>query len=77
MQPLIDLLKTGFFHLKTQEAELKERAQANEKTGYAPRLKQSSTNENSTVVCTLDTIPILDETSVSLTFWLKANALTV
>ena len=30
MQPLIDLLKSGFYHLKTEEAELKERARAKE-----------------------------------------------
>ena len=41
MQPMLDLLKTGFYHLKTEEAELKDRAAAKEKTGYAPRLKQS------------------------------------
>ena len=41
VQPLMDLLKSGFYHLKTEEAELKERAAAKEKTGYAPRLKQS------------------------------------
>ena len=40
VQPLMDLLKSGFYHLKTEEAELKERAEAKEKTGYAPPLKQ-------------------------------------
>ena len=35
VQPLMDLLKSGFYHLKTEEAELKERAAAKEKTGRA------------------------------------------
>jgi len=40
MAPMMDLLKTGCYHLKTEEAQLKQRAAEKEKTGYAPRHKQ-------------------------------------
>ena len=42
MAPMMELLKTGFYHLKQEEAQLKERADQKEKLGAAPRLKQSA-----------------------------------
>ena len=41
LEPLMDLLKTGFYHLRTEEAELKSRAKQKEETGRTARLKQS------------------------------------
>ena len=49
IQPLMDLLATGFYHLRTEEVNLQERAQAKAETGYAPRLKQSGRKENMVV----------------------------
>ena len=41
LEPLMDLLKTGFYHLRTEEAELQSRAKQKEETGRTARLKQS------------------------------------
>ena len=47
LEPLLQLLKTGFYHLKTEEAQLKERAAAKEKDGRVQRLKQSGVSQRS------------------------------
>ena len=39
--PMLDLLKTGFFHLETEETELKARAKQKEEKGSVSRHKQS------------------------------------
>ena len=41
MQPLLDLLKTGFYHLKTEEAQLKSRADEKAASGTVARKKVS------------------------------------
>jgi len=41
MAPLIDLLKSGMYHLKTEEAQLKQRADEKASTGRTVRSKQS------------------------------------
>ena len=41
LAPLLDLLKTGMYHLKTEEAKLKERAVEKELLGHIRRNKQS------------------------------------
>ena len=41
MAPLMDLLKTGFYHLKTEEAQLKARAEQKSTLGHTQRHKQS------------------------------------
>jgi len=41
VEPLLSLLKTGFYHLQQEEAQLKERAAQKESLGAAPRLKAS------------------------------------
>ena len=43
VQPLLDMLLSGFYHLKTEEAELKQRAEQKEQTGTTQRFKQSGT----------------------------------
>ena len=43
MAPLMSLLQTGFYHLKTEEAQLASRAAEKEATGVKSRLKQSKT----------------------------------
>ena len=49
MTPLLDLLKTGMYHLKTEEAQLKERATEKETVGHTKRNKQSGkTSKNPT-----------------------------
>ena len=40
MAPLIELCNTGFYWLKQEEAELKDRAKQKEEQGYTSRLKQ-------------------------------------
>ena len=64
-QPLIDLLKTCFYHPKTEEAELKDRAAATEMTGYAPGLKQSGRGD-ANMFCQLDTTHARYESFFSL-----------
>ena len=41
LQPLLDMLKTNMYHLKTEEAQLEERKVQKELLGQAPRLKDS------------------------------------
>ncbi len=41
MAPLMDLLKTGFYHSKTEEAQLKQRADEKQQLGHTLRHKQS------------------------------------
>ena len=42
MEPMMDSLETGFYHLKQEEAQLKERAEQKEKTGNVSRMKVSA-----------------------------------
>ena len=50
MAPLLDLLKTGMYHLKVEEAQLKERAAEKELLGHTKRSKQSGKlSKNSTI----------------------------
>ena len=41
MAPMMDLLKTGFYHLRTEEAQLKQRATEKSELGHTQRFKQS------------------------------------
>ena len=41
MEPLLKMLKTGMFHLETEDAQLKKRAVEKEETGRKTRNKQS------------------------------------
>ena len=41
LAPLLDLLKSGFYHLKTEDARLQERAEQKEQLGHVQRNKQS------------------------------------
>ena len=45
MQPLMDLLSSGCYHLKTEEVNLAERAAIKAEQGHAPRMKQSGRND--------------------------------
>ena len=41
LTPLLDLLKTGMYNLKTEEAQLRERSKQKNELGHAIRQKQS------------------------------------
>jgi len=47
LAPLMDLLKTGMYHLKTEEAQLKQRADVKAVLGNAPRLKCKTPTQDS------------------------------
>ena len=47
LAPLLDLLKTGFYHLKTEETQLKDRATEKAELGRTSRLKQGSSSSSS------------------------------
>ena len=47
LAPLMDLMRTGFYHLKTEEVQLKARAEEKEKTGSKQRKKQSGSEKKS------------------------------
>ena len=51
MAPLMDLLQSGFYHFKTEAAQLKERAQMKDKLGSAPRLKTSGNQVRKAASC--------------------------
>ena len=42
MVPLIDLLRTGFYHLRVEKSRLQDRAAEKEKVGYKKRFEQTS-----------------------------------
>ena len=48
LAPLMALLKSGVYHLKTEEANLKDRADEKLESGHKKRLKQGKTNSVST-----------------------------
>ena len=49
VQPLLDMLKTGFYHLQQEDVELKRRAEQKAELGAAPRLKHSGKQKKTMV----------------------------
>ena len=59
MAPLLDMCNTGFYWLKQEEAELKDRAKQKEEQGYTSRLKQGK--KQATAAVSVATAGLLKE----------------